>query len=109
MKRKLLNDLSNIYSIRTSIFNKLIELAEVCICDYLVETKLADDDLLEINIGIGKILILVLEDSLEYQFVPSSKLEQLICNSINELKSPLIELSEKGLEEKLISTYKELF
>lgn len=109
MKRKLLSDISTIYSIRTSIFNKLVELAEACICDYLIEARLADDDLLEINIGIGKILILVLEDSLEYQFIPSSKLEQLTRNSMTKLKSPLVEISEKGLEEKLISTYKELF
>lgn len=109
MKRKLLSDISNIYSIRTSIFNKLIELAELCICDYLVETKLHDDDLLEINIGIGKILILVLEDSLEYQFIPSTKLEQLAYDSILKLKSPLEKKVERGIEEKLISTYKELF
>lgn len=109
MKHKLLNDISTIYSIRASILNKLTELAELCICDYLVEAKLLDDDLLEINIGIGKILILILEDSLEYQFIPSSRLEQLICDSIIKLKSPLVSKSEQGLEEKLVSTYKELF
>lgn len=109
MKRKLLDDISTIYSIRASILNKLIELSELCICDYLVEAKLSDSDLLEINIGIGKILILILEDSLEYQFIPSSKLEQLIYDHIFKLKSPLISKVERGLEEKLISTYKELF
>ena len=109
MKRKLLDDISAIYSIKLSILNKLVKLAELCIGDYLVEAELSDEELLEINIGIGKLSILISNDSLEYQFIPSTKLEQLIYNSIIELKSPLVSTSEKGLEEKLISTYKELF
>ncbi len=109
MKQKLLNDISNIYSIRASIMTKLSELAELCICDYLVEAKLSEDDLVEVNIGIGKICFIMLEDSIEYRFVPSTKLEKLIIKSIASMKSPIINASEQGLENKLVSTYKELF
>lgn len=109
MKRKLLLDISTIYSIRATIIDKITELAEACICDYIVETKLNDDDLLEINIGIGKLSLLILKDSIEYQFIPSNKLEKLIINTVTSMKSPLINISEEGIEQKLISTYKELF
>lgn len=109
MKHKLLPDLSSIYSIRISLLNKLSELAELCICDYLLEAKIKNDDLVEINIGIGKIVILLLEDSLEYQFIPSSNLEKHSINTLLDMNSPLKDAVETGLENKLLSTYKELF
>lgn len=109
MKHKLLFDISTIYSIRISILNKLSDLVEICICDYLLEAKLQDEDLVEINIGFGKILILLTSDAVEYQFIPSSKLEKLIKNTLFTNKSPLEKNLEIGLENKLVSTYKELF
>lgn len=109
MKHKLMTDISTIYSIRASILSKLERLAETCICDYLVEAKLCDDDLVEINVGIGKLMILILDDSVEYQFIPSNRLERLISKSIIDLKSPLEQEIEEGIEEKLVYTYKELF
>lgn len=109
MKQKLIEDISAIYSIRASILNKLIKLAETCICDYLVEARLNDDDLVEINIGIGKLVILILDNYVEYQFIPSNKLEKLISKSIIDAKSPLEHTLEEGIEEKLVYTYKELF
>ena len=109
MKRKLLFDISNIFSIRISLLNKLVELAENCICDYILEANLNDDELVEINIGFGKIIILLSSDCVEYRFIPSMKLEKSIVNTLSSGKSPLEQNLEVGLENKLISTYKELF
>lgn len=109
MKYKLLLDLSSVSSIRISLLNKLSELAETFICDYILEARLKDEDFIEINIGFGKIIILLSSDSIEYRFIPSSKLENSIIKTISSNKSPLEENLEVGLEDKLISTYKELF
>ena len=109
MKRRLISDISNIFSIRASILSKLVSLSESCICDYILETKWSDDDLLEIDIGIGKINMLISNDSVEYQFKPSSKLERSITNAVINNKNPLEKTLEEGIETRLLSTYKELF
>lgn len=109
MKYKLLEDIANIYSIKLSLLNKLSDLVETCICDYLLEAKLQDNELVEINIGFGKILILITSNSIEYQFIPSTRLEKSTIKTLNTGKSPLEHELENGLEKKLISTYKELF
>lgn len=109
MKHKLLYDIANIYSIKFSLLNKLSDLAETCICDYLLEAKLQDNELVEINIGFGKIMILITSNSIEYQFVPGTRLEKALIKTLTTGKSPLEQELETGLEKKLISTYKELF
>lgn len=109
MKHKLLVDISNIFSIRISLLTKLCDLIENCICDYILEAYLKEEDLVEINIGFGKIIILLSSDSVEYRFVPSSKLEKSIIKTISSRKSPLETGLELSLENKLLSTYKELF
>lgn len=109
MKRNLITDLSALSLIRMSILDKLIELSELCICDYIIESKIKDTDFIEINIGIGKLSILRSDESIEYRFIPSNKLEKLIIANIDSNKSLLTEKSEVGLENKLLTTYKELF
>ena len=109
MKQNLLVDISRISLIKASIFDKLKDIAESCICDYLYEAKILDDDLIEIDIGIGKISILILNDSLEFKFRPSMHLEKSLVKSLQKNSSVLVKEVENGLESKLLSTYKELF
>lgn len=89
--------------------NKFKEISEDCICDYVLDARIKEDDLLEVDIGIGKISMLILEDGIEYMFKPSSSLEKSISKSILNNKSVLLEDVEKGLSNRLLSTYKELF
>lgn len=109
MKQKLLSDISSLTNIKYSIINKLKEISEECICDYVLEAILKNDDLIEIDIGIGKISILVLEDGVEYSFRPSSSLEKSISKTILDDENILVDKVEKGLSNRLLSTYKELF
>lgn len=109
MKQKLLTDISKLTNIKYSIFSKLKEISEECICDYVLEAKLRDDDLIEIDIGFGKLSMLVLEDGIEYMFKPSLSLEKSISNVIFSDEKVLVKKVEEGLSNRLISTYKELF
>ena len=109
MKYKLMQDLSAISSIRSSVLSKLVDISEACLCDYLVEAKSSHSSCLEVNIGIGKLVFLLYDNSIEYRFVPSSKFEQHIIKSLSSMKSPLLDTLETNLEDKILSTYKDIF
>lgn len=109
MKQDLLSDVSQLSTVKPAFFNKFCRIAEYCIGDYVLESKLSDEDLTEIDIGIGKLNLLITDGSLEYQFVPSMRLERLIINAFQNEESILTEKIEDGLEDRLLSAYKELF
>ena len=56
-------------------------MADYCISDYILESKLNDEDVTDINIGIGELKLVVVDDSLTYQFIPSKKLETMIVDA----------------------------
>ena len=109
MKVDLLSDISTLSLIKPSIISKLETIAESCLCDYLVEASLSDEDLVEIDIGIGTLSILTVNNELQYQFKPSSRLEKRFVTSFVDQKSPIVIQVEEGLENRLLSAYKELF
>lgn len=109
MEQNLIADLSQLSVVKPSILNRFCKLADKCISDYVLEAKLSDEDTISIDIGIGK-LDLVIEDSeLNYYFTPSKKLENMIIEVYQNEESILTKSIEEGLEERLLSAYKELF
>ena len=109
MKQKLMWDLSNMTSIKPSVLDKLVNITEFCICDYLIDAKLSDNDIVEVDIGIGKLLLGISQNSVEYKFIPSGGFEKLVVDSLLTMKSPIMTKLEDGIESKLMSSYKELF
>lgn len=109
MKVELLSDISTVSLIKPATLSKLENIAESCLCDYLVEASLQDEDLVEINIGIGTLSILTVDNELQYQFRPSQSLEKKFVSSYTSCESPIVLKSEEGLEARLLSAYKELF
>lgn len=108
MKHSLINDLQTVTQLSTSVFSKLITLSELVICDDMNELDMSSDDILELDIGIGKLQFLVSEDVLQYQFVPSKTLENAIIHTLETKTSPLMTVTETSLENKILKTYKEL-
>lgn len=108
MKHSLITDLQTVTQLSTSVFSKLISLSELVICDDMNELDMSSDDILELDIGIGKLQFLVSEDVLQYQFIPSKTLENAIIHTLETKTSPLMTATETSLENKILKTYKEL-
>ena len=83
-------------------------ISELCICDYINELDMIDEDVLDIDIGIGVISILIIEDEIQYSFSPSTLLEKSMIKTIETKQSPLVNKLEINLENKINSTYKDI-
>lgn len=108
MKRYLLKDISPLTNIKDKIINKMSNISELCICDYINELDMIDEDVLNIDIGIGIISMLIVDDEIQYSFSPSESLEKMIIKTIEDKESPLVNKLEVNLENKINSTYKDI-
>ncbi len=108
MKQFLITDLQVLTQLNNSVFSKLISLAELSICDDINELDMTSDNILDLDIGIGRLYFMVTEDSLQYQFVPSKSLENAIVKTLETKSNPLVASAETNLETKIVKTYKEL-
>lgn len=108
MEKNLIEDLAKLFNIKPSLLKRLIRAADYCISDYVLESKLQDTDVTDINIGIGKLKLIIIEDNLTYQFIPSKKLETAIIDAYQKEVSGMTSVLEEGLEDRLLSAYKEL-
>lgn len=79
----LINDLSAVTTMKESSLNKLSDTARMCIAHCVKESLLNLEDCTEIDVGIGLLTILIIDDDIKFVFTPSKKLEKSISNSIN--------------------------
>lgn len=108
MKYNLIDDISSLSLIKPSILNKLIDISQSCLCDYVDNMSILEDSLVEVDIGIGTLNIFIEEDVIKYQFKPSKKLEKNLVQTVVDGNSPLMYKIEKKLNKKILNTYKEL-
>ena len=108
MKYNLIDDLSSLSLIKPSILNKLVDISQTCLCDYVDNLSILEESSIEIDIGIGTLNISVEDDSIKYQFKPSKKLEKNLVQTVVNGDNPLIYKIEKKLNKKILNTYKEL-
>ena len=108
LQRALIKDLQNTTQVSPKVLFKLCSIAEMIICDDINELDILGDDILEIDIGIGKISFIFMENFIKYDFRPSESLENNIIKTLEEKINPIIISSENSLDKKLFNTYKEL-
>lgn len=104
----LIDDVATITTIPVASLQKLANKASFCICNCIEETKLNNESLTEINIGIGILSINVVNNSIEYRFTPNKKFEEAIRTTIIDGKNPLVEVAESVLIDKILHVYKDL-
>lgn len=109
MSRNLVSDLSNLTLIKEHTLNKLISKSNFIICHDILDSILTNNELTEIDIGIGTLSIKRENDGIRYRFVPSRKLEEAILFTVENKKSPLTCEIETALVDRIEKTYKELF
>jgi hypothetical protein len=105
---KLSEELSTLTTIPTTALNKLADKATYCICEDVLEDKIKQNYITDIDISIGVITITRTEDSIKYKFTPSAKLNDAIVTTVTEGKSPLTKAVEDSLVDKITNVYKNL-
>ena len=108
MQNNLLNDLSVLTTIPQATLVRLMDKMSWCICNSVEESLLNSEKMTEMDLGIGKLLLCIGEDSLEYKFITSMKLESNLIKTIKEKKNPLVSNLEQSLADRIINTYKDI-
>jgi len=106
---EIIEDLKTLTTIPRSALEQLVDKTEYIICHSFFESKLKNEALTEINLGIGYLNILNEGDCIKYKFIPSSRFERRIIDTNNSDRSPLTEEIESNLRMKVMDVYKTLF
>lgn len=105
----IINDTATITTIPTNTLVQLKKRVEQCIASAVYSAAIVSDDTVELDIGIGVLIICWSEEEIRYKFIPSKSLESLVTSAVVDKKCDLIEAMEKSLTTKIINVYKELF
>ena len=109
IKSDLLDDISQLTTVQRVSIDRLVSQGIKCICHDIQELKIGKANCACIDIGLGNLFINISNSEIKYRFEPSSKLDDLIVNTIITGKSPVIDEIENSLINKVNVVYKELF
>ena len=101
----LINDIGTLLKIPSKVTTELISKANLCIGSIINDAKLAGEQTVIINIGIGTLSVDLID--MQCKFVPSKDLKTAIKNSLSEDKDPLELALEQALADKLLATVEE--
>lgn len=98
-------DLSALLKIPAKVLNELSTKMSLCIGSAISEAKIANDQTVLIDIGVGVLSISIA--TMQCKFIPSKELKKAIKKALTEKIDPLELELEKTLAEKLIALCKE--
>lgn len=108
MKRNLTKDISALTGLTVTSLNDVMSRASMCVAHSVYESVLSEENEVEIDIGIGTLIVKVCEDVVKYRFEPSKALEENLIEVVNKKQSPLLEKANETLRERIKRTYKEI-
>jgi hypothetical protein len=101
----VVNDVGTLLKLPSKVTTELIQKANLCIGSIISDAKLAGEQSVIINIGIGTLSIDLID--MQCKFVPSKDLKAAIKNSLSS-QTDLLELElEQALAEKLLAICEE--
>lgn len=101
----VINDIGALLKLPGKVTTELVQKANLCIGSIISDAKLAGDQTVIINIGIGTLSVDLID--MQCKFVPSKDLKVAIKNSLDSEKDPLEVALEEALAEKLLSVVEE--
>lgn len=104
----LISDISLLTSVPYKTLKNLCDKSNECICHSILENFQESIGETSIDIGIGQLIIMVDNDEIYYKFKPSSKLEEMLVNTITNNSDPLVTQIEQKLVARILNTYKDL-
>lgn len=108
MKKKISSDLSKLSNIPEDIIKKIFDLTSYCISNTVYESLLNNEQLTEIDLGFGELIIKHDLKDLKLKFLPCDNLELDLKNVNNGGKPELYHKIEKAVVAKLSDLYKEI-
>ena len=102
----VIEDISKLTTIPQNALDKLVAKANWCIADSFNESIIAKQQVTEVDIGIGTLLISNLSEEIQYKFIPHKELEDALISIAVDRKNPIQLILEKKLVGKIINTYK---
>lgn len=108
MKKKLSSDLSNICNVPEDIIDKILQATAYCISNAAYESLLNNEQMTELDIGFGSLLIKHDLRDLKLKFIPSKELEADLSNVNSGGKPEFYYKIEKAVMFKLMDLYKEI-
>ena len=102
----LINDIGTLLKIPNKVSAELVSKANLCIGSIINDAKLAGEQAVIINIGIGTLSVDLID--MQCKFVPSKDLKAAIKTSITDGIDPLEKELEETLVAKLVSVVEEV-
>jgi hypothetical protein len=103
----IIEDISKLTHIKQFNLRKIASLYELDIANCIYES-MSDDNVFKLDIGIGYLTINLVDDSVIYKFEPSKKLKNDINSVIVDKQSPLVNIIESKIDNKIFKTYKDI-
>lgn len=106
---KLVDDLSVLTNVAKYNLESMVTISNSLISHSVFESMNNHEPYTEVDIGIGTLYIKFEDDRIQYKFVPSTKLEHLVKDTVKNNRSNLTLKVEEALGKRIMSTYKDLF
>ena len=107
MNMRIENDLSATTSIPISSIQKLLDRYQDILCYYLQSQLNTSNEYYELDIYIGTLLLKVVDNNLIYKFIPSTRFEKELVETLTTKESPLVTKLEQAVTDRIMDAYKE--
>lgn len=107
--KNVVEDISNITTIPIASLNRLNDKISSCICNNVEEAMLEGKTVCENFVGFGLLVVSVENDSIQYKFIPTKKLEKALVDTVVNKKNPLTVKLEETFVNRITKTYKDMF
>ena len=105
----VVNKVSKLSTVNESTLNKLLKLSIFVINDSVIESKMKNEPIVEFELGIGKLILNIDNENVQYKFIPNMSLELAVQEAVVNEKNTLQDLLEKAIIDKVTCAYKDLF
>lgn len=106
--RNIISDVSTLSTIPENIIEKLVDKTIYCVSDALIEDLEAENDITELDIGIGILYIKHIGNEVAYKFKPSDEFSKAVNSTIKTRQNLLTNTLESTLIIRFLNVYKDI-
>lgn len=106
---RIVDDLSVLTNVAKYNLESMVNLSTNLISHAVFESVREQEPYTEVDIGVGTLYIKIEDDMIQYKFIPSTKLDNAVKDTVKNNRSRLTVTVEDTLGKRIMSTYKDLF
>ena len=108
MVKNVKKDISQLCSISETNLDGLNNQLCDLISHYIYCARETEEKEIQLDIGIGLLIIMIYDKEVRYKFLPSKSMEKAVIDGYKSRNSVLIEKADKSIGQRINKTYKEL-